>query len=224
MQAMYFLLLLVSMIFGYLAGSVNFAILITRWVRGIDIRTVGNKRPGTANVGREIGKGWAALVLSGDLAKGLIPLFIAKSFLFPDDNYTDYFALFLIGMSVISGHCWPIFFGFRGGGGLATAIGVYMFFVPLEFLAALILAFMTVQLFFHRKKYPHGQLTPMFFIPLANVLVILSSFLTDKDLPGSLKLGGHPWYVITGVIVLSVYIVLINIRVISVRFSGENPI
>ena len=221
---MYFLLLLISMAFGYLAGSVNFAILITRWVRGIDIRAVGNKRPGTANVGREIGKGWAAIVLAGDLTKGLISIFLAKAFLFPDENYADYFALFLTGMSAIAGHCRPVFFRFRGGGGLATSIGIYMFFIPVEFLAALILAFLSVQLFFRRKKYAHGQLTPMFFIPLAVVLVIISSLLTDTRLVDGLKLGGHPWYVITGVVVMSIYIVLINIRVISVRFSGKDPI
>jgi hypothetical protein len=64
----------------------------------------------------------------------------------------------------------------------------------------------------------------MFFIPLAVVLVIISSLLTDTRLVDGLKLGGHPWYVITGVVVMSIYIVLINIRVISVRFSGKDPI
>jgi len=53
---MYFLFLLLSLAFAYLAGSINFAILISRWVRGIDIRSVGNKNPGTANVGREVGR------------------------------------------------------------------------------------------------------------------------------------------------------------------------
>jgi glycerol-3-phosphate acyltransferase PlsY len=221
---MYFLLLVVSMTFGYLSGSVNFAILITRWVRGIDIRTVGNKRPGTANVGREIGRGWAALVLTGDLAKGLIPLVLAKTFMFPNDNYTDYFALFLTGIATITGHCWPVFFRFRGGGGLATAIGIYMFFVPVEFLAALVLAFLTVHIFLRRERYAHGQLTPMFFIPLAVVLVILSSLLADIRIPGGLQLGGHPWYVVAGIIVLSAYIVVVNIRVISVRFTGKDPV
>lgn len=149
---MYFLFLFLSLSIAYLAGSINFAILISRWVRGVDIRSLGNKRPGTANVGREIGKGWAALVLAGDLAKGLVPLILAKSFLFPGDNYADYFALFLTGMSAIAGHCWPVYFSFRGGGGLATAIGIYMYFIPIEFFAAMLIGFITVQLFSGRKS------------------------------------------------------------------------
>ena len=106
---MYFLFLFLSLVLGYLAGSISFAILISRWVKEIDIRTVGNKNPGTANVGREVGIGWASLVLLGDLAKAVVPLVIARLFFFPDEHYTDYFALFLTGMSVITGHCWPLY-------------------------------------------------------------------------------------------------------------------
>ncbi len=102
---MYFLFLFLSLALGYLSGSISFAVLISKWVKGIDIRAVGNKNPGTANVAREVGIGWAALVLIGDLAKGVLPLVLASLFLFPDDHYTDYFALFLTGMSVITGHC-----------------------------------------------------------------------------------------------------------------------
>ncbi|HJX72143.1 MAG: hypothetical protein A2Y71_14105 [Bacteroidetes bacterium RBG_13_42_15] len=96
------------MILAYLAGSINFAILISRWVKGIDIRTIGNKNPGTSNVGRMVGKGWAALVFTGDLAKGLIPLILARILFFPEDHYADYFPLFLTGMMAIAGHCWPL--------------------------------------------------------------------------------------------------------------------
>lgn len=210
--------------FAYLAGSINFAILVSRWVRGIDIRSVGNRNPGTANVGREVGRGWAALVLAGDLAKGLIPLFLAKAFLFPEEHYADYFALFLIGMMVITGHCWPLFHGFKGGRGAATSIGVFMFFIPVEFFVSLLLAFLTVQLLFRKKEYSVGQLTPMLFIPLAVLLVILSSLFLDTTLFSALKTGGHPWYVVTGVICLSAYIFLVNRRVVQSRLSEVKPI
>ena len=160
---MYFIFLFLSLALGYLVGSINFAILISRWVSGIDIRTVGNKNPGTANVGREVGIGWAALVLVGDLAKAVGPLVLAKLFLFPEDHYTDYFALFLTGMSVITGHCWPLYFRFRGGRGLATSIGIYMFFIPVEFFADLVLAFLAVQVFFRKEKYSIGHATAKYF-------------------------------------------------------------
>jgi glycerol-3-phosphate acyltransferase PlsY len=221
---MYFLFLFLSLILTYLAGSINFAVLISRWAKGVDIRSIGNKNPGTANVGREVGRGWAALVLAGDLAKGIVPLVLARSFLFPEDHYTDYFALFLTGMSAIAGHCWPLYFRFKGGGGLGTSIGIYMFFIPVEFFAAMVLAFITVQVFLRKKKYSVGQLTPMIFVPLAPILVILCNLLPDTTLFNTLKLGGHPWYVVVGVIALSTYIFIINIRLVFARFSKDRTI
>lgn len=220
---MYFFFLILSMILAYLAGSISFAILISRWVKGVDIRSLGNRKPGTANVGREIGKGWAALVLTGDLAKGLVPLILAKILLFHEENYQDYFALFLTGISCIAGHRWPLFFKFRGGGGLATSIGIYMFFIPVEFLAALVISFITVMLFFRKKKYPLGQIVPMFFVPLSPVLVIIGNILYDNSISGALKPGGHPWYIIAGVISVSVFIFIANIRVVIDRFSKDKP-
>jgi len=209
---------------AYLAGSINFAILISRWVRGIDIRSVGNKNPGTANVGREVGIGWAALVLVGDLVKAVGPLVLAKLFLFPEDHYTDYFALFLTGMSVITGHCWPLYFRFRGGRGLATSIGIYMFFIPVEFFVALVIAFLVVQVFFRKKKYSIGMLTPMVFVPLAPILLILSNMLLDTHLFNILKLGGHPWYVVAGVVAMSAYIFFVNRKVVTARITRDEAI
>jgi len=219
----YALILLSCLILSYLSGSVNFAILISRWAKGIDIRTVGNRNPGTSNVRREVGMGWAALVFFGDLAKGLIPLILAKQFIFTDDHFTDIFALFLIGMAAITGHCWPIYHGFKGGGGLATSIGVYMFFVPAEFFLALLISFSAVRLFLREKKYSVGQLTPMIFVPLAPILVILSSLFIDIKVGSDFMIGSYPWYVITGVIVLSFYIIMINIRIVADRFSKDHP-
>ncbi len=221
---MYFLFLFLSIALGYLAGSISFAILISRWVKGIDIRTVGNKNPGTANVGREIGIGWAALVLMGDLAKGVVPLVLARLLFFPEDHYTDYFALFLTGMAVITGHCWPLYFGLRGGRGLATSIGIYMFFIPVEFFITLVLAFLIVQVFFRKKKYSIGMLTPMVFVPLAPILLILSNLLLDTHLFGTIKVGEYPWYVVAGVIAMSAYIFFINRKVVSARISRDEAI
>jgi glycerol-3-phosphate acyltransferase PlsY len=213
------------MILAYLAGSINFAILISRWARGIDIRTVGNRNPGTSNVGRMVGKVWAGLVFTGDLAKGLVPLILAKALFFQEDNYTDYFPLFLTGMMAIAGHCWPLFHGFKGGGGLATSIGIYLFFIPAEFFIALFVSFLVVLLFFRNTKYSFGQIIPMFFVFLASVLVIISStFFVEKHLFYSISIGGHPWYVITGIIALSLYLLIINIKIVLRRLSKEKPV
>jgi acyl-phosphate glycerol 3-phosphate acyltransferase len=216
---MYAATLLIGMLVAYLAGSINFAVPISRWAKGIDIRTIGSRNPGTANVGREVGKGWAALVFLGDLAKGLLPLILARFLIFPDDHYSDFLALFLIGMMAITGHCWPVFHQFRGGGGLATSIGIFMFFIPVEFFLALLVSFLLVQVLFRRKRWAFGQLIPMFFIPLAPLFVVLSSLWLNMELRGFLKLGGHPWYIILGVALMSFYILIINIRTVKGRFS-----
>ncbi len=218
------LILIICAIAGYLAGSINFAILVTRWAKGIDIRTVGNKNPGTANVGREVGKGWASLVFAGDLAKVLLPLILFRMLLFPDEHYSDYLALFLTGITAITGHCWPLYHHFRGGGGLATSIGVFMFFIPVEFTAALLVSFFTVLLFFRKEKYAYGQVIPILFVILAPVFTILSTLFLEIHLGEKLHIGGHPWYVVTGVITLSVYIGLINIRILQQRLKKENQV
>ncbi len=216
---MYLIKLLASLIFAYLVGSINFAILISGWARGIDIREAGNKNPGTSNVGRVMGRGWAALVFLGDLAKGIVPLILARNFLFPEENYADYFALFLTGIAGIAGHCWPVYHQFTGGGGLATSIGIYMFFIPVEFFVTLFIAFLAVRLLFWKKEFSVGQLVPMFFVPLAPLMVLLSNQFRAIPLWGSYSIGGHPWYIITGVTVLSFCIVMINFRIVMGRFS-----
>jgi glycerol-3-phosphate acyltransferase PlsY len=218
---MYVVKLIICAIAGYLAGSINFAILISRWAKGIDIRTVGNRNPGTANVGREVGKGWASLVFAGDLAKVLVPLILFRMLWFPGENASDYLALFLTGIMAITGHCWPLYHHFRGGGGLATSIGVYSFFIPVEFIASLLISFFTVVLFFRREKYAYGQVIPIFFVILAPVFTILSNLFLEIPLGENLQIGGHPWYVVAGVITLSVYIALINIRILRQRIKKD---
>jgi glycerol-3-phosphate acyltransferase PlsY len=216
---MYFVSLLICLAVAYLSGSINFAILISRWARGIDIRSVGSRNPGTANVGREVGKGWAALVFLGDLAKGLIPLILAKVLLFPEEQFSDYLALFLIGMLVITGHCWPVFHGFKGGGGLATSIGVFMFFIPVEFFCALLISYTATVLLFRNKKYAYGQIVPMLFVPMAPLFVLLSSLFVHLQLGGTIRVGGYPWYVVAGIALVSLYIFVINIRTVKGRLS-----
>jgi glycerol-3-phosphate acyltransferase PlsY len=149
----------------------------------------------------------------------LIPLILARTLIFPGDHYSDYLALFLMGVMAITGHCWPVFHQFRGGGGLATSIGIFMFFIPVEFFLALLVSFLSVQLLFRRKRWAFGQLIPMFFIPLAPLFVVLSSLWLNMDLGGFFQLGGHPWYIILGVALMALYIFIINIRTVKGRLS-----
>ena len=109
---------------GYLSGSVSSAILICRLLGHGDPRTVGSRNPGTTNVLREFGKVPAGLTLFGDVAKGFIPVVLCTLLGF------DQAAIALAGVGAFVGHLYPVFFGFAGGKGVATLIGVLLGFNP----------------------------------------------------------------------------------------------
>jgi glycerol-3-phosphate acyltransferase PlsY len=103
---------------GYLFGSISAAILVCRLMGLPDPRTQGSRNPGATNVARLGGKKAAALTLAGDVLKGLIPVLIAQALQAgPLIQAATALAAFL-------GHLYPVFFGFRGGKGVATALGV----------------------------------------------------------------------------------------------------
>ena len=105
-------------VIAYLFGSVSSAIIICRAMGLPDPRTEGSNNPGATNVLRIGGKKAAALTLAGDLLKGLIPVLVGHAF------GVDWLVLGLIGLAAFLGHLYPLFFGFKGGKGVATAIGV----------------------------------------------------------------------------------------------------
>lgn len=105
---------------GYLFGSISAAILVCRAMGLPDPRTGGSKNPGATNVLRLGGKRAAALTLAGDLLKGLIPVLVARLFT------SDAVVLAAVAAGAFLGHLYPVFFGFRGGKGVATAAGVLL--------------------------------------------------------------------------------------------------
>jgi acyl phosphate:glycerol-3-phosphate acyltransferase len=115
-------------LFGYLLGSIPFGLLLTRLGGGGDLRTIGSGNIGATNVLRTGRKGLAALTLLLDAAKGVIPVLTAQA-LAP-----QYAAI--AGLAAMIGHCYPVWLGFRGGKGVATALGVLLAFAPLIVLIA----------------------------------------------------------------------------------------
>ncbi|EIC31086.1 glycerol-3-phosphate 1-O-acyltransferase PlsY [Methylomicrobium album] len=103
---------------AYLIGSVSSAIIICRLMGLPDPREQGSGNPGATNVMRIGGKKAAAATLSGDLLKGLIPVYAAHLLGMPAG------LLAATGLAAFIGHLYPIFFGFKGGKGVATTIGV----------------------------------------------------------------------------------------------------
>ena len=220
---MTYLFILLLLILAYLSGSVNYAIIVTRLVAGKDIRTLGNKNPGTANVGRNVGKGWAAVVFFLDVAKGLGPMIQARLVFFTGEQYRHNFKVAAVGNAAISGPCKPVFFQFRGGGGIATSIGVYSFFIPAELLFCLVLAFLIAILFIRGIKFRVGQGVPILFVSITPFVTLLSSFFVDLPLFAGRSLGAHPWYVVVVVFCLSLFIIGMNFSFLRALFkqSGE---
>jgi glycerol-3-phosphate acyltransferase PlsY len=217
-------------VLGYLSGSVSYAVVVTRLVAGKDVRTLGNRNPGTANVGRSIGKGWAAVVFFLDVAKGLGPMILSRRLFFPGESWGEYFAVAAVGAAAIAGHCKPLFFGFRGGGGIATSIGVYAFFIPGELLLSMLAAFLGAIFFIKRVRFRIGQWVPILFVCLTPFAALSLNSLVDLHLFAGRSLGGHPWYVLAIAFFLSVFILGFNIpfmgqrlREIGLTRSADEP-
>jgi glycerol-3-phosphate acyltransferase PlsY len=105
---------------GYLSGSLPFSIWITRLVKGVDVRDAGSGHATTTNTIRQAGFLPGALVFVLDVAKGFAPTWLALHY-----APVGWIAPLTAALAVI-GHCWPVFAGFRGGMGLATANGGMM--------------------------------------------------------------------------------------------------
>ena len=118
-------------IFAYLIGSISAAIIISKLLSLPDPRTVGSKNPGATNVLRYGGKKAAILTLLGDSLKGLIPVLMGRLL------GLSYEWLVLIGIAAFLGHLYSLYYGFKGGKGVATAMGVYLGLNPIIGLAVL---------------------------------------------------------------------------------------
>jgi len=137
------MLTLLLPLLAYLAGSVSSAVIVCRIMDLPDPRSSGSNNPGATNVlrlgGKKKGKLAAGLTLFGDILKGFIPVFLAQ--LITDKSTT----IALVGLGAFVGHLYPVFFGFKGGKGVATAAGV--FFAISSFVSLMLLAIWLVAAF-----------------------------------------------------------------------------
>jgi len=110
---------------AYLIGSIPFAWLLARRMRGVDIRMIGSGNVGAANVYRAAGAGTAAMVVALDVAKGACAVLLASR---AGQNLGVQAAS---GVAAVVGHVFPIWLGFRGGKGVATSCGVFAVLAPM---------------------------------------------------------------------------------------------
>ncbi|WP_265821578.1 glycerol-3-phosphate 1-O-acyltransferase PlsY [Geovibrio ferrireducens] len=112
----------VLLIICYLVGSVPTAYLLVKKLKGVDIRTVGSGNVGATNAARILGKWGFAAVFSADMLKGFIPVWIT-GMLYPD-------VVLIAAVLVVLGHTYTVFLNFKGGKGVATAVGVFLALAP----------------------------------------------------------------------------------------------
>jgi glycerol-3-phosphate acyltransferase PlsY len=128
-------MVMVLTVAAYLMGSLSFAVIVSRVMGLHDPRTYGSQNPGATNVLRSGNKQAAVATLLLDALKGYFPVLLVKWF-GPDFGLDDR-AVALVAISAFIGHLWPVFFGFKGGKGVATAAGILFGVEPLLGLATM---------------------------------------------------------------------------------------
>ena len=113
-------------IISYLIGSVNFSVILSKKIAGFDVREKGSGNAGSTNMLRSVGKGAAALTLICDILKGVVAIGIAILLGNMVQDSNKELLLQIAGIMVIVGHTYPVFFGFKGGKGVATSLGVLL--------------------------------------------------------------------------------------------------
>ncbi len=117
-------LCIVNAIIAYLIGSINFSVIFSKKFAGFDVREKGSGNAGTTNMLRSVGKKAAAITLICDILKGVVAILIAIFLgnLFNAQNRS--ILVQIAGIAVVVGHTFPVFFGFKGGKGVATSLGI----------------------------------------------------------------------------------------------------
>ncbi|WP_369689466.1 glycerol-3-phosphate 1-O-acyltransferase PlsY [Williamsoniiplasma luminosum] len=141
---MYYLGIILASIIGYFIGSISWSIIVVKYVKGIDIRAVGSKNAGATNTTRELGKYWGFIVALLDGCKSVVTALIAMLFsMIPNDLFkeTSYFIPMLF---VLIGHCYPIYYKFKGGKAVASFMGFLFVANPFYFGFFLLVWFVVV--------------------------------------------------------------------------------
>lgn len=133
------LLRVLLVVLAYLSGSVPFSVLVARITGGPDPRTIGSGRTGGTNALRALGRKWAAVVVTGDLAKGAVPVLLAR-LLTGGDSVAEVACAF----AAVVGSSRSIFLGFGGGRGVGTGVGTMLIIQPIAVVIAAPVFFLAI--------------------------------------------------------------------------------
>ncbi|MFT3664642.1 glycerol-3-phosphate 1-O-acyltransferase PlsY [Piscinibacter sp.] len=160
------LLPLLAALAGYLIGSLSFAVIVSRLMGLSDPRSYGSGNPGATNVLRSGNKAAAILTLLFDALKGYVPVLLVALFGAPYGLGEGTAAL--VGLAAFLGHLWPVFFGFKGGKGVATAAGVILALNP-WLGAATLLTWVIIAVFFRYSSL--AAIVAAVFAPFYQLLI-----------------------------------------------------
>ena len=200
------------LIASYLYGNILFAVPITRLFIGKDIRQIGNTNPGASNVQKNVGTFPAILVLILDASKAIIPMLFTQIFVFhgqvPDNRW---FYMTLIGLVAILGHTRPFWNGFKkGGGGMSTTIGICLYILPVEYLAAFGIGTVITYTFMKNAEYKLGRWVSLYAIILAPIFAWLSNLWFNLPLFAHVSMGGHPLQILLSPLLIMTLLFALN--------------
>ena len=161
---------LIFVIISYLLGSLPNGLYVAN-LKGIDIRNEGSKNTGATNVFRVMGAKFGILVLILDALKGFIPLFIAEKFGVTGNS------LVLIGITAVIGHTFSPFLNFKGGKGVATSLGIFLYLAPIPMLITLLMFFVVVGI---TKYVSLGSVLASVMLPLLILFMPVNEKLGNK--------------------------------------------
>lgn len=124
---------LIAIIVAYLIGAIPTGVILTRLIGGEDIRKVGSGNIGATNVYRVAGRKLGIITLVGDALKGLIPVLTVQLL------GMEIATIGMVAVAAFLGHCYPVYLGFKGGKGVATALGIFLVLSPLTVFCAVII-------------------------------------------------------------------------------------
>ncbi len=117
---------IVMAVIAYLIGSINFSVIFSKKMAGFDVREKGSGNAGTTNMLRSVGKKAALITLICDILKGVIAILVAMAIGNVSGIENKALLVQIAGIAVVLGHTFPIFFGFKGGKGVATSLGILL--------------------------------------------------------------------------------------------------
>lgn len=167
-------------IIAYLLGSISFSVIISKKMAGFDVREKGSGNAGSTNVLRNVGKKAAALTLLGDALKGVVAILIAfiLGLIIGEENISRPLLIQIAAFCVILGHTFPVFFKFKGGKGIATALGILLITNWQIGLICLVFALIIMAA---TKMVSLGSIMAAVLFPILVLFVPHNAYLVDGD-------------------------------------------